>query len=109
MSSATDPPRLACAHLPAFPLQVLLRARPELRGAPVAVTSKPGPTGEVLWVSRPAQRRGVARGMRCAAARGLVPELHAEPVPEDTLAAAEDELLRALLCRSPRVEPCADP
>jgi len=105
----SPPPRLACAHLPAFPLQVLLRRRPELRGAPVAVVSRDGPHGEILWANQAARRRGVARGMRCAAARGLVPELHAEPVPEDILSAAADELLRALLRRSPRVEPCLDP
>lgn len=109
MTSTTAPTRLACAHLPAFPLQVLLRARPELHGAPVAVLARPGPQGEVQWANRDARRRGVVRGMRCATARGLVPELHAEPVPEDTLKAAEDELLRALLRRSPRVEPCLDP
>lgn len=108
-SSPSLPARLACVHLPAFPLQVLLHRRPELRGAPAAVLSKDGPHGEVLWVSQAARRRGVARGMRCAAARGLVPELHAEPVPEDILAAAGDELLRALLRRSPRVEPALDP
>lgn len=103
------PARLACVHLPAFPLQVLLRRRPELRGAPVAVTAKDGPQGEVLFQNREARRRGIVRGMRCAAARGLVPDLHAEPVPEDTLKAAEDELLRALLRHTPRVEPCLDP
>lgn len=109
MTSETPPPRLACVHLPAFPLQVLLRARPDLAGAAVAVISREGPQGEVLWPSRAARRRGVAAGMRCAVARGLAPELHAEPVPEDTLKTAEDELLRALLRRSPRVEPCPDP
>ncbi|MDC0719702.1 Y-family DNA polymerase [Nannocystis bainbridge] len=109
-SLALDPPaRLACAHLPAFPLQVLLRRRPELRGAPVAVLRREGPQAEVLWANQAARRRGVARGMRCAAARGLVPDLHAEPVPEDMLDEAADELLRALLRRSPRVEPCLDP
>ncbi|MCY1006442.1 hypothetical protein OV079_12905 [Nannocystis pusilla] len=108
-SSPPAPSRLACAHLPAFPLQVLLRRRPELRGAPVAVLRREGPQAEVLWASQAARRRGVARGMRCAAARGLVPDLHAEPVPEDILDESADELLRTLLRRSPRVEPCLDP
>lgn len=108
----SDPPlraRLACAHLPAFPLQVLLRRQPDLRRAPVAVISRPGAHGEVLWPNQAARHRGVVRGMRESAARGLVPDLHAEPVSEDSLAAAEDELLRALLRRSPRVEPSREP
>ena len=108
-SPSPAPDRIACVHLPAFPLQVLLRRRPELRGAPVAVTARGGPQGEVLLANREARRRGVVRGMRCAAARGLVPDLHAEPVPEDILRDAEDELLRALLRHTPRVEPCLDP
>jgi protein ImuB len=105
----SEPARIACVHLPAIPLQVLLRRRPDLHGAPVAVVSRDGPQGEVLWASRAARARAVARGMRCAAARGLVPDLHAEPVPEARLKDAEDELLRALLRRSPRVEPADDP
>lgn len=97
--------RIACVDLPALPLQVLLRAHPRWKDGPVAVLARAGLQGEVAACNTAARRRGVAIGMRYAAALALAPELQAEVVDEATLAGAGQELLQLLLRRAPGVEP----
>jgi len=97
--------RVACLDLPALPLQALLRARPAWREGPVAVLARADLQAEVLHVNTAARRRGVAVGMRHAAALALAPELQAEAVDAGLLRTTGDELLELLLRRAPRVEP----
>lgn len=100
--------RTACADLAAFPLQVLLRRRPEWRGRPVAVVDADRPQGRVLWVNERARRRGVLPGLRYAAGLSLEPDLRAAVVPPDEIATAAGELSRRLRRYTPRVEPVRD-
>jgi len=97
--------RIACAVIPALPLQMLLRRRPAWAGGPVAVVDRDRPTGRVLWASPAAVRGGVLPGMRCAAALALCRDLRAAEVEAREID-AEVAALAALLRRhSPAVEP----
>lgn len=97
--------RVACVDLPALPLQVVLRAHPEWKAGPVAVLARTDLQAPVLHCNTAAKRRGVAVGMRHAAALALVPELQAEVVTTEALQTAGEELQALLLRRAPRVEP----
>jgi protein ImuB len=57
------PPLYVCVFVPEFPAQALLRHRPELARAPVAVVEGDPPLEQVCSASRAALRLGVARGM----------------------------------------------
>ena len=52
-----------CVHVPEFPVQAMLRLRPELGGRAVAVLEGVAPIERVCSVSRRAERMGVRRGM----------------------------------------------
>lgn len=105
MSAIESTERVACVDLPALPLQLLLRAHPEWRAEPVAVLARPDLQAEVLYCNTVARRRGVAVGMRHAAALALAPELQTDVVTDEALRAAGEELQALLLLRAPRVEP----
>src|SRR5437870_4288075 len=96
--------RIACLHLPAFPLQVVLRAERHRRGDAVAVVG-PGPRTTVFPVitacSRAARAAGVSVGMAAATAR-LAPDVtivSADPIGERAAIAAIAEALRGLSAR----------
>jgi len=97
--------RVACLDVPALPLQLLSRQRPEWADAPLAVVEADHPQAKILWVDRRAARKRVRVGMRYASALQLSRELRAAPVPEAALRAARAEILEALQARTPRVEP----
>ncbi|AKF08233.1 Y-family DNA polymerase [Sandaracinus amylolyticus] len=97
--------RIACLDVPALPLQVLRRDRPEWAGMPLAVVGDDRPQAPVLWTSQSAQRLGVRVGMRYASALGISRELRAAPVPEARIAEVRAELVGAMHRYSPRVEP----
>ena len=100
--------RLACASLPAFPLQLLLRRYPEWATRPAAVVAEDKPQGLILWVNEKARRAGVLPGLRYAAACSLTPDLRAGVVPsaeiEEWVAALTERLLRF----TPDVEPSSE-
>ena len=73
--------RLACIDLPAFPLQLLLRRRPEWKDRPVAVVDKDTAQGKLLWVNERARASRLLPGMRYAAALSLDGSLCAAEVP----------------------------
>ena len=75
--------RLACANLPAFPLQLLLKRHPEWAVYPVAVVAEDKPQASILWVNEKARRAGVLSGFRYAAGSSLAPDLRAGMVPPD--------------------------
>lgn len=97
--------RIACVDVRALPLQLLHRAHPTWRGAPVAVVEEDHPQARVLFVDPAAAKKGVRPGMRYAAALQLCRELRAAPVPPETIEAARAELVEAMLRWTPKVEP----
>jgi protein ImuB len=97
--------RAACVDIPALPLQILRRDRPEWTGMPLAVVGDDRPQAPVIWVSRAARALGIRPGMRYANALGISRELRAAPVAEARVAEVRAELVGALHRFSPRVEP----
>ena len=97
--------RLGCVDLPAFPLQLLLRRHPEWRAYPAAVVAEDKPQGLLLWVNEKARRQGVLPGLRYAAAFSLASTLRAGQVLPAEIDKAVDELVNALNCFTPEVEP----
>ena len=99
---------LACAEIPALPLQLLLRGHPEWRRYPSAVVAEDAPQSQVLWVNAPARDGGVVPGLRYGSALAMVPDLRAAVVPAADIVSAVDAVLGALRRFSPNVEPAAD-
>ncbi len=99
--------RTACVHLPAFPLQLLLRRQNDFRGVPAAVVDRDHPQGRILWANEEARQQRVLPGHRYAAALGICPELRAAEVPPEEIAAGIVELTELLLRFTPAVEPAA--
>jgi protein ImuB len=96
--------RMVCADLPAFPLQLLLRRRPQWRNLPVAVVSKEAPQGEIVIPSRKARRKGVVVGISYAAALGLAPELRAATVSQADMDDNKTAVMERLQRFSPKVQ-----
>ncbi|MGE0791347.1 MAG: DNA polymerase Y family protein [Sandaracinaceae bacterium] len=105
--------RVACVDVPALPLQLVLRGRARLDpggraggdSPPLAVVEEDHPQAKILMVDTKAAAARVRPGMRYNVALTVCRELVAAPVPDRELAAAKEELLRAPLARTPRVEP----
>jgi protein ImuB len=97
--------RLACASVPALPLQLLLREHPDWRGFPAAVVADERAQSRLLWINAAAWRAGVRTGMRHAAALALSHELRAGVVPAGGVAAELRALTARLQRHSPHVEP----
>jgi protein ImuB len=97
--------RVACVVLPAFPLQLVLRDRPDWRGAPAAVVAEDNPLAPLLWVNEAALRAGILPGASYAAALAVDHRLLATTVAAARRDAAVAALHRHLLRYSPRVEP----
>jgi protein ImuB len=96
--------RIACIDVPDLPLQMLLRAHPSYRGAPVAVVAEERPEAELLLINGHARALRLATGMRFGAAKSLVPELRAGSVSEVEIEQMAAELVRDLQTFSPHVE-----
>jgi protein ImuB len=100
-------PRLACVDLPAFPLQVLLKSRPEWRGLPVAVVAEEKAQAPLLWVNEGGWRAGVRPGQRYAAALSLVRGLRAGTVSGESVQGEIARITEGLRRYTPEVEPAA--
>jgi len=100
--------RLACASLPAFPLQLLLRRQPAWAAHPAVVVAEDSPQGLILWVNDAARRAGVLPGLRYAAGLSLAPELRAGVVPAAEIVEAVTGVTKRLLRFTPEVEPAAE-
>ncbi len=98
--------RLACVDVPAFPLQLLLSARPQWRDRPSAVVERDAPQGVILWANELARRAGILPGATYAAALALEQELVAGVIDEATIARGVDEFVALLGDFSPKIEPC---
>ncbi len=87
--------RIACIHLPSFPLQAHIRQAPHLAGTAVAVARE----SEIACASRAALAAGARPGMRLSAARALCPALavvRSGAHVEARAAAAAGDVLRSL-------------
>ncbi|MDB5096385.1 MAG: Nucleotidyltransferase/DNA polymerase involved in repair-like protein [Cyanobacteria bacterium RYN_339] len=98
--------RLACVDVPSFPLQVLLRDRPDWAGHPAAVVDEDKPQGLIRWVNDAARKGGIQSGMRYATALSLLPSLRAGTISDEEVQAGVAGLLDRLHGFSPDVEPC---
>jgi protein ImuB len=115
--------RIACVHLPQFPLQAALRDAAGLRGRAVAIVGAAAPGAGralaapvVIACSRAARACGIKLGMTAPTARALAAslspagdELVVIAAAPDTMAAASCAIAEALLELSPRVDRGGDP
>ncbi len=96
--------RIACLLVPDLPLHAELRASPDLRGLPLAITTGPGTRSEILALSREAALRSVRVGQTLPQARAVCPEIEvriASPILEQN---AREALLDVALSLAPRAE-----
>lgn len=100
--------RTACADLPAFALQLLLKRHPDWRAHPAAVVEAETPQAPVLSVNRAARKAGVLPGMRYAAALSMAPGLRAGAVARSEVGEAVASLAERLRRFTPNVEPSGD-
>jgi protein ImuB len=100
--------RLACADLPAFPLQILLIGKPDWASFPVVVVDEDRPQGTILWANERARQGGVLPGFRYAHALSLCRELRADVVPESVIRARLEDITELLRTLSPDVESSHD-
>jgi protein ImuB len=96
--------RVMTVFLPCPGLQLLARARPELKDRPVAVEGESPRSGRIVECSRLALQAGVAEGMTTARARAACSDLLVLGVSAQDLMALRREVLEALLCVTPVVE-----
>jgi protein ImuB len=97
-------PRVACIHLPLFPLAARLRSEPELVREAVVVTEGNGNAARVVAGTRLAREAGVKPGHTLPQARALCPKLVARTRDEECERAAQEALLEVAEGFSPRVE-----
>lgn len=96
--------RWACVSVPALPLQIVARGKPEWRALPTVVVSEDKPQGKVQWANAAALQSGVLPGQSYALALSLCVGLRACVVPEQEIASATEELKLLLWRFSPSVE-----
>ena len=102
MNFAAD--RQACADLPDFPLQLLLRSHPQWQNMPVAVVSKETSQGKILIPSQEAREKGVVAGLSYLSALGLVPELRVATVSQADINDGKAMVMKRLHNFSPKVQ-----
>lgn len=96
--------QVACVHLPALPLQLLLEKHPGWIAFPMAVVDRDAPTGRVLWVNQKAWHQRIRPGMRYASALSLAADLRAAVVEQREIDEALDAIVLILRRFSPSVE-----
>ncbi len=100
--------RLACLHVPDFPLAAVLRAEPELYGATVAISEGCGSRALIIAVSAPAARHGLVAGLSVAQGQAICADLVTRQVSPDCRRAARAALADVAYSFSPRVEETTD-
>lgn len=96
--------RIACVELDELPLQILLRAHDDWRGAPLAVVEEERPNAPLLLINREARALRLCTGMRFGAAKSLVPALRAGAVSALSIEQTVTDLVHDLQTFSPHVE-----
>ncbi len=97
--------RIACVNLSEFPLQILLRRRPEWKDHPTVVVDRDHAQGVVLWVDDRARERRILQGMRYASALSLSSALRAGVVSEFEIQENVAEIAEKLRSYTSDVEP----
>ena len=100
--------RLACVDVPALPLQLLLRQRPDWAHEPVAVVEEEKPQGLVLWANESARRLGVSAGLSYAAGLSFAPRLRASAVAPAAIQGGVAAIVERLRRFTPAIEPAAE-
>lgn len=96
--------RLACLHIPLFPLAARLRSEPDLAGEALVLLEGNGAAARILAASRRARRAGIRRGMSLPQARALLPRVVARGRDATCERAARQHLMEIAEALSPRVE-----
>lgn len=91
--------RLACIHVPLFPLAARLRSEPELAQQALVVLEGNGTAARITAASRRARRAGTRRGMSLAQARALLPRIAARGRDAACERAAQQSLLETAQTR----------
>jgi len=107
LSLDDDGRSIACVHMPAMPLQLLLRAHPDWEQLPVVVVEDDRPLAKILFANRHARAHKIVSGVKFGQAKALSSKLRAAVVPNEDIETAVDALFDQLLSYSPHVEPAA--
>ena len=96
--------RLACLHVPDFPIAALYRAEPDLRGRPLVSVDRDDPRAPLTAVSSEARALGVRVGSSAAEARTIGGGIMIRRPTIEALESAEEALVDVAESFSPRVE-----
>jgi protein ImuB len=96
--------RIACVEIPELPLQILLRAHPDWRGAPLAIVEEERPNAPLILINQQARALRLRTGMRFGAAKSLVAGLRAGAVSALVVEETVSQLVHDLQTFSPHVE-----
>lgn len=96
--------RIACLWVPELAVAALMRARPELRDAAVAITAGRTAHSTVIAMSPSACTAGVCRGMTAAQARVVRDDIVVVPHSPEAVRAAGSVLADVATSLGPRVE-----
>lgn len=101
---------VACLEVPACPLQLLLRHKPEWQdpALPVVVVDEDKPEGRVLWANAAARAGAVGPGERYATALAICRGLRAGVVAPQVIGAGVARLVMLLRRFTPNLEPAED-
>jgi protein ImuB len=96
--------RLACLHVPEFPLAAWYRAEPALRGTAVVVADGEGPRARLVACAPAAAAFGIAPGLSAAQAQAIASAVVVRVASADAARAAHAALADVAYSFSPRVE-----
>ncbi|HUP59173.1 MAG TPA: DNA polymerase Y family protein [Thermoanaerobaculia bacterium] len=100
--------RIACLHVPLFPLAARLRSEPELLSEAIAIVEGNGGAAHVVAATRRARTKGIRPGQTLTQARSIVPKLIARGRDTECERTAQEALLEVAETFSPRVEDSGD-
>jgi protein ImuB len=103
MNPASNPPLYACLYAADFPVQALLRLRPDLRTHPVAILEGRAPLEFVCSLNRYARLAGATPGMTRVEAEHI-PHLHLLPRSFATEASARFVVFECAANFAPQIE-----
>jgi protein ImuB len=96
--------RLACFHIPLFPLAARLRSEPALREEALAIVEGSGSHVHIVAATRRARKKAIHAGMSLTQARSIMPKLIARNRDASCEQAAQEALLEVAETFSPRIE-----
>jgi protein ImuB len=96
--------RIACLHVPMFPLAARLRSEPDLIQEAVAIVEGNGNNAHVTAATRRARKKGIHPGLSLPQARSILPKLIARGRDAACEHTAQEALLEVAETFSPRVE-----